>query len=329
MFLAHVAACCGSDPARLDRVLVGLRRYQTAPVPPERPRGAIVAQIGNASVRDHGDNGGRPVVLVPSLINAPDILDLAPENSLVSALAAAGHRPLIIDWGATEPHGLENAVTERLVPLIAALGTPVAMVGYCLGGTLAIAAAVHLRARITRLALMATPWHFRGYGAAARAEFADWWATALPLAQQLGAVPMEMLQPAFWALDPQALVDKYARFGADNGPGEAFVRLEDWANGGAPLSIAAACDLAETLFGADASGTGRWTIGGSRIDPAALRRPILDIIALRDSIVPAATALTANGPGASLHIDAGHVGMIVGGRAPQLLWNPLSSWLHD
>ena len=328
VFLAHVAAQCGDDHARLDTVMAGLRRYQAAPHSPPRPPGRVVAQSGSVTLRDSSNGCGRPVVLVPSLINSPDILDLAPGNSLVEALSAAGHRPLIIDWGRTEPHGLAAAVSQRLVPLVQAIGEPVAIVGYCLGGTLAIAAAALLGSSVTRLALMATPWHFGGYGPDARSEFAAWWAATTPLAEQLGSVPMDILQPAFWALDPAALTAKYARLGAGAGPTDAFVRLEDWTNSGAPLSIATANDLAKTLFADDATGNGCWTIDGLRIVPEAIACPIIDIIAARDRIVPAATALTVSGPGLPLRIDAGHVGMVAGSRASDRLWNPLAAWLH-
>jgi polyhydroxyalkanoate synthase len=33
--------------------------------------------------------------------------------------------------------------------------------------------------------------------------------------------------------------------------------------------------------------------------------------------------------GTALRLDAGHVGMVVGGRAPELLWHPLASWLKE
>lgn len=328
MFLASIAAACAGDEARLARVLAGLRRYQAAPPAIARHERPVVARVGHVTLRDHGiDGAGRPVILVPSLINPPDVLDLAPDNSLASALAAAGLRPLIIDWGAPDGHGLEGIVAERLVPIIAGLGEAVPLVGYCLGGTLALAAATLLGDRVSRLALLATPWHFSGYGEETRAGLAAWWATAAPLARQLGAVPMDLLQPAFWSLDPDALAEKYARFGEATADTEGFVRLEDWTNGGAPLSIDAMQDLAETLFANDASGRGQWTIAGQRVLPAALACPILDVIAGRDRVVPPAAALSTNGPGTPLRLDAGHVGMVVGRRAPDMLWGPLARWL--
>lgn len=328
MFLASIAAACGSDTDRLGRVLAGLRRYQAAPPLPPRPAHPAVARIGAVSLRDHGGSGPL-VVLVPSLINPPDILDLAPGNSLAAGLAATGLRVLTIDWGETEPHGLDAAVADRLVPIIGDLGVPVSLAGYCLGGTLALAAAALLGDRVRRLALLATPWHFDGYDDTARAGLAAWWAGAAPIAETLSSVPMDLLQPAFWSLDPELLAAKFEAFAAADGDTAAFVQLEDWANAGAPLSIAAARDLAETLFAANASGRGQWTVAGQRIDAEGLALPILDVIAARDRIVPPAAALSTRGPGTALRLDSGHVGMVVGRRAPALLWRPLADWLVE
>jgi polyhydroxyalkanoate synthase len=318
LFLATVQAVCGPDRQRLARVLAGLARYQQARLPPPRQAWPEVARVGGVTLRA-GADGGRPLVLVPSLINAPDVLDLGPGQSLAAHLAAAGFRPLLVDWGAQpEALGLHALVETRLVPLIAGLGMAVPVVGYCLGGTLALAAA---RAGVaSRLALLAAPWRFGGYGGAGQAALATWWSQAQPLAQPLGAVPMDLLQPAFWSLDPEAVVAKYERLAtADDAAVTGFARLEDWANGGAPISLAAAADLAG-LFGAGAVG-----LGGDAL-PAI---PLLDVVAMADRIVPAAAALTDPGDPHRLEIMGGHVGMVVGGRARERLWEPLAAWLQD
>ena len=326
VFLAAISAACVGDPPRLAQALAGLRRYQSAAPSPPRRDYPVVARVGHVTLRAHADTG-RPVVIVPSLINSPDVIDLAPGNSLTAGLVAAGLQPLVVDWGDTEPHGLADAVADRLVPLIAGLAQPIAVAGYCLGGTLALAAAALIGPQVSRLALLATPWHFSGYHDNARAGMAGWWEGAAPLAEQLGALPMDLLQPAFWALDPASLAAKYADFAVATGDDAAFVQLEDWANSGVPLSIAAARDLAETLFAGNASGRGAWHVGGQAIDAAALAMPILDVIAGRDRIVPPGAALTTNGPGTPLRLDAGHVGMVVGRRAPAMLWAPLAEFL--
>lgn len=318
LFLATVQAVCGPDRQRLARVLAGLSRYQHAPPPPLRQAWPEAARVGGVTLRAGADSG-RPLVLVPSLINAPDVLDLGPGQSLAAHLAAAGFRPMLVDWGPQpEALGLNALVESRLVPLIASLGAPVRMLGYCLGGTLALAAA---RAGVaSRLALLAAPWRFGGYGEGGQAALTTWWSHVQPLAQPLGAVPMDLLQPAFWSLDPEAVVAKYERLAtADDAAVAGFARLEDWANGGAPISLAAAADLAG-LFSAGTEGLG----GGALPDI-----PILDVVAMADRIVPAAAALTNAGDERRLEIMGGHVGMVVGGRARDRLWEPLAAWLQD
>lgn len=327
MFLATITRVCAGDPARLARVLAGLRRYQDAAPATARLEHHEIARVGNVVLRDHG-GAGPLVVVVPSLINPPTVLDLAPGNSLLDALVKSGLQVLMVDWGEPETLNLSEMVEARLVSLLTEIGKPMALVGYCLGGTMALAAASRLGASVSRLALLAAPWHFGNYGAA-QGRLAEWWRNAAPLARRLGALPMELLQPAFWELDPDGLTTKYERFGTlpDDAETQAFTILEDWSNGGQPLAVAAAREMAEDLFRDNLPGRGSWIVGGRAVEPASLDIPILDIIAGRDRIVPPDAALTAAGPGTALRLDMGHVGMIVGRRAPDLLWHPLASWL--
>jgi polyhydroxyalkanoate synthase len=80
----------------------------------------------------------------------------------------------------------------------------------------------------------------------------------------------------------------------------------------------------ETLFRDDAPGRGEWLVGGRTVDPAALSCPMLDIVSTSDRIVPAASAA---GAGERLELGAGHVGMVIGGSAEDILWKPLAGWL--
>ncbi|WP_372917468.1 alpha/beta hydrolase [Sandarakinorhabdus sp.] len=337
IFLAALQAACADDPARLAAALTGLARYQQAPRTTPLPKRPEIARIGHVSLR--GKVGPRPLVIVPSLINPPDVLDL-PGRSLMAHLEAAGLSPLIVDWGDTpEPLGLSQLVSDRLAPLVGNLNQPVALMGYCLGGTLALALAGQVAA--TRIALIAAPWNFAGYGEPSRAALASWWAVAEPLAQAMGQLPIDLLQPAFWSLDPAGLAAKYVRMAAasDNDLAD-FVRLEDWANGGAPLSLAAAADLA-ALFASSARGLddSAHALGESahELGDGAHARgespwppiPLLDAVALTDRIVPAAAALTRPGDAARLEIAGGHVGMVVGRQAPSRLWPALATFLAD
>ena len=311
--------------------MAGLAAYQAAPRPPAPPPRPVLASAGRATLRDHRGvtAGGPPILFVPSLINPPRVLDLSPGNSLTGWLAARGHAVFLVDWGDPDPadRHLDIAahVTDRLLPLIAALPAPPVLVGYCLGGTMALAAS--LLAPVAGLALIAAPWRFSGFTDAARADVADLWTAAEPACDRLGLVPMEVLQTGFWRLDPRRTLDKYARFAAlppDSEAAAAFVALEDWSNQGAPLTYAAGRELFDDLYDADLPGTGRWRVGGRTIDPAALACPGIEFASAGDRIVPAAS-------GAMLRdgriLGAGHVGMVVGSRAREQLWQPLADWL--
>jgi polyhydroxyalkanoate synthase len=106
----------------------------------------------------------------------------------------------------------------------------------------------------------------------------------------------------------------------------AFVTLEDWANDGPPLPGAAARELFEDFSAHDLPGTGAWRVGGRTIDPAALPCPALHIRSTTDRIVPAASAPPG---GHRVELALGHVGMIVGGRAREALWEPLDAWVSN
>jgi polyhydroxyalkanoate synthase len=97
---------------------------------------------------------------------------------------------------------------------------------------------------------------------------------------------MEVLQSAFWSLDPARTVAKFEAFASAKGAkAEEFVALEDWANDGPPLAAAAARELFEDFFAADLPGRGEWRIAGSAADPGAL--PFLNIVSTVDRSSPA------------------------------------------
>lgn len=314
-----------ANPERMQAALTGLRRYQDWPRQPPPPPMPARADAGGAVLRDYGGDG-RPVLFVPSLINPPNVLDMG-ERSLLRWLAGRGHRVLLLDWGWPGPErsGLSVAghVERILLPLMRDLGEPAQLVGYCLGGTMALAGA-RLGGAVS-VATLAAPWHFTGFPDEARAKLARLWAEARPAVDALGLLPMEVLQSAFWSLDPERTIAKFEAFARLEGEeAETFVSLEDWANDGPPVAEAAARELFERLFAADASGRGEWRVGGEIVDPAALSCPQLHIVSTSDRIVPEASAPRA---GERLDLSLGHVGMVVGRRAPDMLWHPLADWL--
>jgi polyhydroxyalkanoate synthase len=325
------------DPVLRQRAFAGLSRYQQAVRPPPPPAVPVTATAGSTrllhygteNIAQNGVTGGAPVIFVPSLINPPTVLDLSESQSMLRNLAARGHNPWLVDWGT--PAGSDTAldltghVQHKLMPLIASLGRPAVLVGYCLGGTLAIGAAAAMGA--VAVVTIATPWDFNGFPEPARAEVDRMWTAARPACERLGYVPMEVLQSGFWAMDPARTIRKYSDFG-EMEPGSdgerAFLALEDWANDGPPLTHAAGRFLFDRLYKDNLTGSEQWIVGDTPVVPSALLCPTLSIRSSTDRIVPAASAPVLK---ENWTLDMGHVGMIVGGRAQRSLWAPLSEWL--
>ncbi len=307
--------------------LSGLKRYQTAKRAQDDRTRAVHSRQGPVSLlRSRNWQPGRETVLmIPSIINGPDILDLADDCSLLDALADT-HNVMLVDWGDVGPgradETFETLILEYLLPLISALDTPPHVLGYCLGGLFAVAMTHFTQVR--SVALIATPWDFSAYPEHQRRCLSLLWQAQKPACAGFGLLPFELLQTGFWMLEPDRVASKYARvaqMGEDRFT--QFVRVEDWANMGQPLMLAAARNLIEDLMDANATGNRTWRIGGRTIGSVARGVPCLSVRSTNDKIVPQAVSADF---GTVVDLASGHVGMMVGSRRKSVLWQRLTDW---
>jgi polyhydroxyalkanoate synthase len=326
---------------RADALAAGIEAYRRHPYRRNLADPPAIWRDGTTCLRDYGPDGGRPLLIVPSLINRAHILDLHAGNSLLRHLAANGVRPLLVDWdgpGAAERgFDLTGYIAGRLERAFdAALdlaGAPMAVLGYCMGGLLALALALRRRREVDRLALLATPWDFQS-GNPAFARFIG--ALAEPVQQsfgQLGQVPTDILQTLFYLADPNLAIRKFMRFATlDPASPEArnFVATEDWLNDGVPLALGVARECFGGWYGANTALAGDWRIAGLPIEPGRFAKPALIVVPAKDRLVPpvSALALARALPQATiLQPELGHIGLVVGGKAPEAVWAPLLHWL--
>jgi polyhydroxyalkanoate synthase len=298
---------------------------------------------GGTRLLDYGPAGGRPVLFVPSLINRAYVLDLAEGNSMMRWLAGHGVRPLLLDWGWPEETERRFTLTDyvagrmerAMIGAARAAGEPPVLAGYCMGGTLAVAAAQRRPDLISGLALLAAPWDFH----APDPERAIQAAQTLPLLEPALAfsqtLPVDLLQSLFALLDPWSVADKYrgfARLPQGGARARLFVALEDWLNDGVPLAAEVARACLGEWYGENAPASGNWRIAGLAVDPTAITKPTFVAVPGHDRIVPPESALPLARliQGAVLHQPAaGHIGMAAGARAETSLWRPLRDWLHS
>jgi polyhydroxyalkanoate synthase len=327
---------------RADGFAAGLEAYRRHPY----RRGALSAPVawrqGNMRLLDYGSRAeGRAVLVIPSLINRYYVLDLLPEQSFLRHLAGSGFRPFVVDWDEPGEAERDFALTDYIGgPLDRALTAVrrvapgrVAVIGYCMGGLLALALALRRPDETAALALLATPWDFhaeRPAQAQLLGELGKWLPRFLGPGEPF---PLSVIQFLFLMLDPFLAERKFIRFAALDPQGEAaraFVALEDWINDGVPLAHNAAIECLRSWYGGNAPARGEWQVGGEPVIPQALRAPALIVLPRRDRIVPPRSAmpLAAAIPQAELlRPPFGHIGMMASAGAPATVWQPIADWL--
>jgi polyhydroxyalkanoate synthase len=283
---------------------------------------------------------GPAILAVPSLINRAYILDLSARRSIMRSLAKRGYRPFLVDWdapGAEElTFGLEYYIAGRLGraldAVVAIAGKPVVL-GYCMGGLLALALGILRSADVRALALFASPWDFHQPDDGQARQVAAMRRPIEDAVTKWGGLPVDLIQACFAAVDPGSVERKFrvlAEMGAGSDRLRDFVALEDWLNDGVMLAGPVA---RETLFGwyiDNAPARGAWRIKGKVIRPERFAGPALVLVPLRDRIVPPASAraLAQGLPNAeAVEIDTGHIGMVTGALAPRQVYARLANWI--
>lgn len=337
---------------RMMALADGILSYRRHPYRRDLPEPPVLWQDGTTRLLDYGAPGGAaggtpdggtapPVLVVPSLINRGYILDLSAECSLMRWLAAQGLRPCLVDWDRPGPAERGFTLTDYIAgrlegaldAVIAATGARPTVIGYCMGGLLALALALARQRDLAGLALLATPWDFHadagGQGALAAAALP----VLAPLMEARGELPVDIIQALFASLDPQLVLRKFlafARLDPASPKAAGFVALEDWLNDGVALSAPVARECLGGWYGDNAPARGTWRVAGKAVEPGRLKLPSLCVIPAQDRIVPPASAraLAEALPGTETLVPRlGHIGMVVSGGAKRQVWRPLADWL--
>ena len=339
---ALAAALDAASRKRWGEVLGGIQAYRDHPYRrPFRPQ-SLIWQDGTTRLLEIGSGRGKPILIIPSLINKAYVLDLMPDQSFLGFLAEQGFRPILLDWGRPDETEKEFDLTAyvagrlelALDQVLDHTGQKPIAVGYCMGGTLATALA-HRRSRdLAGLVLLAAPWDFHAEISAPQ----SWLPVARPGLEQVlsfwGMLPTDVIQALFVGLDPSLAIRKFRAFGRMDPESERakrFVALEDWLNDGVPLASPVARDCLDKWYGENTPGRGLWRVAGRLVLPSEITVPSLAVIPGADRIVPpnSAKALADAIPEATTLIPPlGHIGMMASSQAKPLAWEPLAEWVN-
>jgi polyhydroxyalkanoate synthase subunit PhaC len=282
-----------------------------------------------------------PILLVPSLINRWYVLDLRPGASLVEALVGAGLDVWLLDWGVPEAEDRHldwDAVLQRLDRaarrvLRETAGSALALLGYCMGGTLAAIHAAQHPDRMAALVTLAAPIDFAEGGMLRRMVDPAWFDAGA--VADAGNVAPSQMQAGFTALRPTLDAAKLAALpdlAADPGARDAFLALEAWASDNVPFPGEAYRRYIAGLYQGNELVAGTHRANGAPALLGAIRCPVLAITGSRDAICPppAAAALlrhVGSSDASALEVPGGHVGAVVGSRAAAEMYPALIRWL--
>ena len=330
---------------RANDLLTGILAYRRHPYSrPDETHPAVWSE-GTTHLLDYapGARKATPVLVVPSLVNRHYVLDLVPGQGFLGFLVASGYRPMVVDWGA--PGEIESNFTltdyiagrlERVLDTVLAETEQQPIVlGYCMGGLLALALAGRRAKDVAGLALLATPWDF--------AEDAPAIVAGLPALEpslgatidSVGILPTDLIQALFFGLDPMQVIRKFLRFAEldpDSAEAMEFVAVEDWLNDGVPLAGPVAREALFGWYGRNTPAGLAWRVAGDVVDPGDVTVPALAVIPSRDRIVPpgSARALARALPNCrELATPLGHIGMAVSRSARKRAWLGILQWMEN
>jgi len=331
--------------ALVSDMMSGIEKYHAHPYRRHKARPPIFWSHGSAELLDYGRGvtaGGPIAFIVPSLINRAYILDLKSDRSFVDGLTEAGIHPFLLDWGAPgeKERGfrMDDYFDNVLFPALDFIAekypsSSIHLLGYCMGGTLAVAQACVQQAKLSSLIALASPWNFHdGLNSAARFMISqnETWDSVL---NGFGEMPTDLLQTFFASLDPNLCLNKFRKFNnmsMDSARAEEFVALEDWLNDGIPLVKNVAAECFKGWYGDNSPYLGNWHINGNPVRPQTLTIPTLIAVPASDRIVPPGSALglAEQVPNVkTITPPSGHIGMVAGSRAKAGLWQNVIDWI--
>ena len=287
----------------------------------------------------------QPMLFCYALVNRPSILDLQADKSVVARYLERGFDVYLIDWGVptdadrglTTEHYVCTLLRASIDFILDQHGRQdLHLLGYCMGGTLAALFTALHPGCVASLTLLAAPIDFSG-----RESLLNVWTDPArfdvdAFIDAQGNCPAWFLQSCFTNMNPvQNLVGKNLGFWEqmdDDKSVANYFAMERWINDNIPVAGATFREFVKYLYQENRLARGELRLGAARVDLRRITCPLLLLTAKGDHLVaPASTErirpLVGSKEIRSMTIDAGHVGLVVSGRAHRTIWPEATAWL--
>ncbi len=294
---------------------------------------------------------GLPVLLIPPLAAPTVCFDLRRDCSLAGHLIAEGHDTYLLEYGdiafSDRDLGIEFWIEEVLPTAIRKVsedagGRPVQLVGWCLGGIMALLAdAAHPELPINAIAMVASPFDFRKVRLMdALRPVADLGDGALGSAiyKLLGGAPAPLVKRGFQLASIDKFLTKPIAVATHLDDRDYLAQLEAvdrFTNNMHAYPGRTMGQLYHQFFRVNDLADGHLLIGDRDIELDDVRVPVLSIAGESDVLAPADAvhhvgALLHNAPQVRLETaPGGHLGVLAGRSARTSTWVWIDDFLTD
>jgi polyhydroxyalkanoate synthase subunit PhaC len=285
-----------------------------------------------------------PVLLVMSLVSKSYIFDLRPGSSFVEVLLGKGLDVFLLDWGIPDEQEAKNTFEtycddylNRAVDVVCdeTDADSVTMLGYCLGGVLAL---LHVAGNpdspVRNLACMATPVDYTKMGpmtaltSDGRLEIED-------MIDETGNVPADSILNSFRMLKPTGDVAGYANLWQNMWNDEymeAYQAMTGWSRDQIPFPGATMRQMIRWFNRDNALLNDTVRMGARKVSLRDITIPFLSVLAEKDHIAPPEAVsplidLVGSEDKTEMRLPAGHVGLMVGRAASKHTMPAIADWL--
>lgn len=326
---------------RIKELSEAIEKFLTHPYQAHNNKWPTIWQKDSSSLLDYSNNpktsDDQVMLFIPSFINQPYILDLLPENSFLNYFAI--HKSVfMLDWGQAsaieKEYSISHYITERLLPAIDFLSgkyKQIILVGYCLGGLAALAAAQLKKQQISKLILMATPWDFAHFKHPAE----NFTMISEMILTSQENVSSNLMRNFFYNMMPiDRIYKKFFDFVKnlhDRQKSRLFVATERWAMDEMLISRGVFQECFRELIQENKLLKGNWKVAEKLISPRQIKTPTMIVMPEQDIIVPPSSQneLLKIRNHRVLLPKSGHVGMIIGEKSCTQLREPLLNWINE
>ena len=284
-----------------------------------------------------------PLLIVYALVNRPEVLDLFPSRSFIHSLTNLGRDVYLIDWGypsLSDKHfSFEDYVLSGVKSAVDTIRNQVGvnsldLLGICQGGVMAACYSALFPRTVDNLVLMVTPIDFHTPDNMLSLQVK--YLCVDNIVNKMGNVPGKWLTQMFVHLRPFDLgVRKYLDFCLDESSMESradFLRMEAWIQDAPDLAGAAFLQFVKWFYQENRLIRGCLSLGGCEVKLSNLCMPIMNVIALRDHIIPPSASKCLgrylnHDNYIEYEVDTGQIGLYVSKRSYRSVPERIVKWL--